>query len=476
MKNKLKIFVSHRQVADGSDLKEWIGLFLKYLKVSLKERSKIPYELISRKEMEAAIENGESYLCYLPVFESGMTTEESREYLEELNLMADTLTENPAAFSLFKIFRDPTDAFEAPAVMYSHKDFRCYLYQVATGELISNEDLIKPEYVKHFLFRVFDLVYCLDRLSESGAALPADDGKGVYLAETSFDLFQVRQSVERELSRHGYSIYPHLPYPLDQSDLVDRTRRELKKCTLSVHLFGENYTEPRDGKEINLSEFQNDIAARHYIEQGELSNREDNGGFSRIIWIPEKFKAKDHRQQKLIDALLKEENKHAGADIIRCPVEELKDLLIERLRGKQTSAHFKNELVDNQKKVYVIHNDMEGEDVRQFSSMLQSNNFQVLSENEGIRYSEVRNTHKKNLLDCEGLVFFCRYHDEQWLRSKINDALKAKAWGREEDYRFKAIVSYEEFELPEGLKNQEYLMVSGESQESWTQLIEEIQN
>jgi hypothetical protein len=282
--------------------------------------------------------------------------------------------------------------------------------------------------------------------------------------------------VERELSRHGYAIYPHLPYPLDQSDLVDRTRRELKKCVLSVHLFGENYTEPREGKEVNLSEFQNDIAARHYIEQGELSIREDNPGFSRIIWIPEKFDAKDHRQQKFVDSLLKDENKHAGADIIRCPVEELKDLLIERLRSKQNPVRSVNELNDDQKKIYVIHNDMAGVDVSQFSAMLQSYNFHVLSEDESIRYSEVRNTHKKNLLDCEGLIFFCRHHDEQWLRSKINDALKAKAWGREEDYRFKAIVSFEKFDLPEGLKNQEYLMVSGESQESWTQLIEEIKN
>ncbi|MGB5929340.1 MAG: hypothetical protein WBH03_14260, partial [Cyclobacteriaceae bacterium] len=427
-------------------------------------------------QLETAIENEEPYLCYLPVFDSEMMNGEADSYLSELNRMAKYLTENPQAYSLFKIFRDPTYAFEAPPVMYSYKDFRCYLYHKATGELIPTEDINKPTYVKHFLFRVFDLVYCLDRVSENGSSGPDEDKKCIYLAETSFDLFQMRQSVERELSRHGYTLFPHLPYPLEQSDLVDRSRQELKKCTLSVHLFGEHYTEPREGKEINISEFQNDIAARHFIEQSELSTREGDPGFSRIIWIPEKFEAKDHRQQKFIDALLKDESMHAGADIIRCPVEELKDLIIERLRNKHTTTHEDFELADNQKKVYVIHNDTAGEDVREFSSMLQSNNFRVLSAEEGVRYSEVRNTHKKNLLDCEGVVFFCHHNDEQWLRSKINDALKARAWGREDDYRFKAIVSYEELELPDGLKNQEYLMVSGEPQDTWNQLIEEIQN
>ncbi|MFA0964155.1 hypothetical protein AB9P05_20265 [Roseivirga sp. BDSF3-8] len=474
MKNTLKICLSHRQAGDDKVLENWIDLFVKYLKVALKEKNKIPYQFISLDELKEAIGQDEPYLCYLPVFDSGINDDES--FAEEVTDMAKFLEDKNEAFSLFKIFRDPTDAFALPQVMYNHKDFRCYIYHKATGDIINTEEIVKPEYIKHFLFRLFDLVYYLERLSETGSAEREEELKGVYLAETSFDLFQIRQSIERELQRHGYNLFPHLPFPLEQSNLVDRTRQDLKKCALSVHLFGEYYTEPREGKEISLLEFQNETAASHYIQQNELNINEEDIGFRRIIWIPEKFEAKDHRQQKFLDELLKEESLHAGADIIRCPVEELKDLIIERLRNEKTTIDWEKDFIDTNQKIYLIHNDVKGEDVKEFSSFLQSSNYHVLSAEDSTHYSEVRNTHKKNLLDCEGLVFFCRHNDEQWLRSKINDALKAKAWGREEDYKFKAIISYEAFDLPEGLKDQDYLMIAGEPDNTWDQLIQEIQN
>jgi len=124
-------------------------------------------------------------------------------------------------------------------------------------------------------------------LLQSGDKQHRDPAKVIYVAETTSDLKDKRESLTRELVAHGYHPVPNGPLPLNSTDLPNAVRRNLEQSCLSVHLIGARYGIVPEGESRSLIQVQNEVAAEHF-----------NGSASRLIWVPKNMEPKEEQQAR----------------------------------------------------------------------------------------------------------------------------------------------------------------------------------
>jgi hypothetical protein len=86
---------------------------------------------------------------------------------------------------------------------------------------------------------------------------------------------------------------------------------------------------------------QNTIASDYFRQQ---SNSYVNGetisqDFKRIIWFPEDLNVKNEKHLKFLDSLKHNPDLYAGADLIRSNLEELKEIIIQKISGHTSKAN-----------------------------------------------------------------------------------------------------------------------------------------
>src|SRR6476620_10126860 len=96
----------------------------------------------------------------------------------------------------------------------------------------------------------------------------------VYLAETTSDVREQRESLRRDLQQQGYRVVPERPIPHEDVDALAVIRDALAQARLSVHLFGRNYGLVPEGATHSITEAQYELATA----------RADEGRFSRLLW------------------------------------------------------------------------------------------------------------------------------------------------------------------------------------------------
>jgi len=259
--------------------------------------------------------------------------------------------------------------------------------------------------------------------------------KNIFLAESSYDTRDLRDSLKRELQDHGYNILPYGQLSLVAPELKTNLAEFMQHAQLSIHLIGNSYGVVPEGTEKSIVEIQNEIGANSSI----------SNNLPRLIWIPENNEPTDERQKKFIDELTKgNRSVIAGADVVKGAIEDFKSVVHDKLKSMEevsepvkANQEAKEEVTS--KMVYLICDMEDMEIIRPLEDFLFDNGVEVVLPIFEGDETQIREDHIENLKNCKGVIIFYGNGSELWLRTKMRDFMKINGYGRTTPISFKGV-------------------------------------
>jgi hypothetical protein len=253
--------------------------------------------------------------------------------------------------------------------------------------------------------------------------------KTIYLAETGHDLSVQRNIIKRELQRHGYIVLPNQTLPGFANDLEKMVRKDLEESNLSIHLVGSAYGEIPEGADRSIVDLQNRFAA-------EKSQQVSKDKFSRLIWISPTLVNASERQRAFIENLKRDVDAQEGAEILQTPLEDFKNIVREELM----ETHEKKALDETGgKSIYLVHDRIDHQDVKPIIEAIERNGYKVLMPEFEGELLDLRQKHIDNLRNFDAAIIYKGKVNEQWVRMKVLDLLKAPGFGRKKPIKGKAL-------------------------------------
>jgi hypothetical protein len=164
-------------------------------------------------------------------------------------------------------------------------------------------------------YDVRDMLRALEGRKD-GTTVPEPAGAVIYLAETSFDLSDVRDAIRRELEQFGHTVLPDAAFAHTQ-DYPARVREQLARARLSIHLIGANYGVIPEGAQRSIVELQYALACDRAREEPD---------FQAFAWLRPGTEPADAAQARFVQSL------QDGAQLLNVPLEDLRVQLSESLR------------------------------------------------------------------------------------------------------------------------------------------------
>ena len=229
----------------------------------------------------------------------------------------------------------------------------------------------------------------------------------IYLAECSYDRKETREILEGDLRRHGYTILPDQQLPRDEPDYIAAVERLLARCALAVHLVGASYGAVPDGpSQKSVVMLQNELAAR----------RSKSCALPRVIWLPEGTRAEQSTpQQAFIDALQRDAEAQAGADLVTGDTEALKGSIyaaIKKLENPPPPPPPRGSRL-----IYLICDERDRRATVPVRKYLRDQGYDVaLPAFEG-HATAVREAHRQLATTCDAVILFYGAGDEAWKRT-----------------------------------------------------------
>jgi len=364
---------------------------------------------------------------------------------------------------IFKVLKSPLTIQEQPPRLRDSIGYDMYQLDVETGLMKEYSDFFSQEAEKQYWMKMVDLAY---DIHESLVVLKAGEGKSnevknlfkrktIYLAETGHDLSVQRNIIKRELQRHGFIVLPNRTLPSRLNELEKEVRKDLNECALSIHLVGSAYGEIPEGADRSVVDIQNRIASEVAINK-----RQSKEDFSRLIWIAQNLKNASDKQKAFIDTIRRDTEAQEGAEILQNPLEDFKNIMREELMD--TGERNKAESV-NSKSIYLLHDRVDNNEVEPIRQVLEKSGFKVLLPSFEGDLLDVRKRHIDNLRNFDGAIIYKGKVNDQWVRMKVLDLLKAPGFGRNKPIQAKALVSAGNLD---SYKNQNITVISGDSNKS----------
>ncbi len=369
---------------------------------------------------------------------------------------------------VFKVVKSPLTTQEQPPRLRDLIGYEMYQLDSETGVMKEYSDFFSQEAEKQYWMKMVDLAYDIHEaliiLKEGELKSEVKNilrRKTIFLAETGHDISVQRNIIKRELQRHGYIILPKntLPTKLDEVERV--VRRELEDSSLSIHLVGSAYGEIPEGSDRSIVDIQNKIAA-----EVSMAKRQNNQEFSRLIWIAQNLKNASDKQKAFIETLKRDTEAQEGAEILQNPLEDFKNIVREELLESQDR---KNVDESGGKSIYLVHDKIDDNEVKPFKEILEKSGFKVLIPAFEGELLEVRKQHIDNLRNFDGAIIFKGKVNDQWVRMKVLDLLKAPGFGRKKPIKAKALLASGNPNL-DNFKNQNLTIISGDTQRSMENL------
>lgn len=341
---------------------------------------------------------------------------------------------------IFKVFKAPLSAQEQPPRLRDLIGYDMYQLDPDSGEIREYTDYFSTEAERQYWMKIVDLAFDIyDTLIQLRDSLSKTEVKNIYkrktiyLAETGHDLSVQRNIIKRELQRHGYVVLPNQTLPSSLVELEKIVQRDLAESNLSIHLIGSAYGEIPTGSERSVVDIQNKLAAEKSLKAKD--NKED---FARLIWISPNLNNASERQKGFIENIKRDVEAQEGAEILQTPLEDFKNIMREELvdAGERKTTEETTERC-----VYLMHDRVDVADVKPIKEVLEKFGFRVLvPEFEG-ELLEVRKKHIDNLRTFDAAIIYKGKVNEQWVRMKALDILKAPGFGRKKPIIGKAIVT-----------------------------------
>jgi TIR domain-containing protein len=339
---------------------------------------------------------------------------------------------------VFKVVKTPVLRAQMPPPLVPVLGYEFFTVDPQNGrerELEFNQALATPEQRRLYLLKlddlahdVADLLATLERDAPVAGDAAADvPTRSVYVAETSADANDRRDTIRRELQARGFTVLPDRPLPLVADECAAVVRDQLARCCLSVHIVGRNYGLVPDGARESIVVVQNELA----IE------RASTGDFGRLIWMPPDVTVDDPRQHQFIERLESDPRNDAGTDVLKTAIEDFKSVLHVRLspprpaQAVATDEPLRDEsAADPIKRVYVICDRRDVNDTRALEDFLFSRRCEVILPVFDGDEAQIRQDHETNLIECDAAVIYYGAGNELWLRSKLRELKKIAGYGR----------------------------------------------
>ncbi len=367
---------------------------------------------------------------------------------------------------VFKAFKTPLSAQEQPPRLRELIGYEMYQLDTETGETKEYTDYFSIEAERQYWMKMVDLAYDifdslmqLRALDKSVEIRNIYKRKNIYLAETGHDLSVQRNIIKRELVRHGYVVMPQQTLPGSIGELEKTVRKELEECTLSIHLVGSAYGEIPEGSDRSIVDIQNRLAAERSVQA-----KQNTSEFSRLIWIsPTPANASD-KQKSFIESIKRDVEAQEGAEILQTPLEDFKNIMREELVESLERKHSGAEVG---KSVYLVHDRIDQQEVKPLAEVIEKSGYKVLMPEFEGELLDLRKKHIDNLRSFDAAIIFKGKVNEQWVRMKVLDLLKAPGFGRKKPIKGKAIYTGVGSTLnAESFRSQNIVVFQGETNAS----------
>jgi hypothetical protein len=327
---------------------------------------------------------------------------------------------------IFKVLKTPVPHEQHPPELQDMLGYEFFKIDPQTGKVRELDEVFGAEAQRDFWLKLDDLVHDMCQLLERiDTDEPITGSEAVYLAVTTSDLKEARESIRRGLEQHGLTVLPDRPLPLAATKVEEAVREYLERCRMSIHLVGPTYSLVPEGGVASLLEIQNEVAVERAAASG--------GTFSHLIWIPPGIQVQDERQRGLIDRLRNNPRRWTGTDLLETPLQDLRTVIGASLQKGQKAAAEQAAAAGapgQATQLYFVYDQRDTDDVTAWADFLFKEQFEVIHPVFDGDEADVRSYHEENLRICDGVFIFYGAANETWLRRKLREIQKSAGYGR----------------------------------------------
>jgi len=363
---------------------------------------------------------------------------------KEKSLLVDGLSR------VLKVHKAPFED-EGDLSEFQHQiSYDFFMIDPLSGEAVEFRRFFGNDAERGYWMKLIDMAYDVSKILQTTtktAKTKEEDipyEKTVYLASTGVDILIQRDVVKRELIRHGYKVLPDHILPKEAKLLQSMVREDLHKCRLSIHMVGEDYGYRPTGSDLSVVDIQNRLASEHTKALAEHNEKaKDKKLFSRLVWLSPDLANVTERQKIFIEDLKSEAATLDEAEVLQITLQELKGIIREELmtggRFKVAENQSYNVKDDGSKVIYLIHDKEDEKGSRPLQDYLTKQGYRVVAPSFDGDLVDIRYVHQENLRKCDASIIYYGQSNEEWMKTKLQDLLKAPGFGRDKQLRAKAV-------------------------------------
>jgi hypothetical protein len=430
--------------------KGWIDNFQRFLALMLHQvigsKPQIVLAPGGQAMAKGEIDNSDAMVCIIsPNF---LDSPECLDSLE--SFYQKSRNEESTQEQIFKVMKSPMSIQEQPMRLREMIGYEMFHFDEETQEAEEFQaQMGEEESQREFWMKMVDLVYDIHETyiglkgkNTQDKIRPIGDKKTVYLAETAQDLTIQRNIIKRELQRFGFNVLPARALPPTAEQIEKQVKKDLKESSLSIHLVGSSYGAVPDGAQRSTVDIQNQIAADWSKKIREKKNREDDT--VRFIWISPNLRAASERQMTFVENVKRDIASLEGAEILQTPLEDFKNIIREELFADSHKSSYRMHRVeengDDKQKVYIIHDKVDQPSVDPIKNQIEKLGYSVLAPSFQGNLLDLREDHIDNLRKLDFALIYQGHVNDQWVRMKLLDLMKAPGFGRRKPILNKGVV------------------------------------
>jgi hypothetical protein len=291
---------------------------------------------------------------------------------------------------------------------------------------------------------LLDLAYGIRMHKEKKQNKKDDKGKpAIFLAETTPDAEHYHQSLKNELETLGYRILSPGTRLENEEQAGNLINEFLGKSFLSLHLIGRAYGAEVPATGRPLVELQVYLSAEYAAKN---EKKQDILQTKRMIWIMPSGKSSDARQEKVISHIKQESLLFLNSELLETPFESLKTYLHKYLVGHSSEEKAEAQKTPGKANLFLIYEKKATERLKPLISWLEQEKLSYSHPIFNAAPEETMPYYRKMLASCDDVVVFFSGENYIWLKTKVNDILKAPGYGRQEPFHSRIVLAPGNFE------------------------------
>jgi len=436
---------------ERENAKGWVSIFIENLERLLKRLTGQDYEVIKLSEYDLDPDSFPLKTAVIvPVFSNNLLQAPIfMTYLSVLEKEVVKKKKPSANFRFLSVFKNRISMEDIPSYLLENKLYNFFEVDSVTDFVNEISFVNDPSKDHNYWMKIFDIASEIRNFYDSLKSPVKMAEKlvknlkpsGIYLAQSGLDQDNQRDNLYRELLRSQYEVYQLESLDVPYEEIEKQINEKLSKCQLSVHLVGEDAGKLIKDKGLSILEIENQLASDHSRQINDKPGIKYYDRFSRIIWLSENQENLTVKQKLFIDNLKKDLSNIQHAEILDCPIETLKGFVINKIKEHQSKTE-PGLLSDQEdrKSIYLICDKGERDQCTPISEFLEEKGFEVRFSNFDGELLQIRDTHIQNLKECDGTLIYYGKNNENWIKSKLFDSVKALGLGRTKDKNPTAII------------------------------------